>query len=965
MSFIRRHIFRLPTYRCDFPNCAKKCKTSGGLKRHKNGHISLPTVPAPQPQPEEVPDYVPPAPQPPFRNDFPSPSPSPSPEPHDQHTQRQTVPEARRGTNIVYHPILDGTPCNADGNDLPRGTPPPPLDERAPDDFWPFTGAAQFSIGDFLYKRVQMTGAAIDELALHLAEYYADAEPPFHDHKDLYAHIDAIQQGDIPWQSFSVQYTGPLPEDNVPSWMTDTFQVWFRCPLKIFERQLANPDFVDELDWAPKRVYKDGKRQFTDLFSGDWVWDQADIIAQDPDTHGAMFVPIILGSDKTTTSVGTGHTEFWPLYGGIGNTYSSTRRAHRDGIALLAFLAIPKTTREHANSAAFRKFRRQLFHTSIARVLSSLKPHMTKPRVTRCADRHFRRAIYGIGPDVADYPEQALLTCIVQGHCPICLSPADDLDRQSPPRSCKHTEMLAEVLSMKELWDDWGIVGDVVPFTAEFPRADIHELISMDLLHQVIKGTFKDHIVDWVEAYIRAANEPAVAVKILADIDRRIAVTPPFPGLRRFPVGRGFKQWTGNDSKGLMKVYLPAITGHVPSEMVQAVAALLEFVYLVRRSVVDEDTLRAINDAVDRFHLYRESFRLVRPDGFSLPRQHSMVHYAPGIQKFGAANGLCTSLTESHHITAIKKPYRRSNHNKPLGQMLLTNQRLDKLAAARVDFVARGMLPSAVPLVPQPPPPPPPPRYDADGDDADGYGGVAGPTCLGEVTLAKSCVRKVPRDVHLLSRHVGQPRLHEHIRRFLFAQLNKDRADQYAHVPLTDCPEFAERVFIYNSARAVFYAPSDVCGIGGMRHERIRATRSWYGGPPRYDCALIEHDPEAAGFRGMHAVRVFLFMKFTYRGIQYLCALVHWFSAHGDQPCPDTGMWVVKPDWVRGSDQTEPVLAVVHLDALLRGLHLIGAAGKEFLPEDNKDFSFSDSLDSFKAFYVNKYADHHAHEILF
>jgi hypothetical protein len=34
----------------------------------------------------------------------------------------------------------------------------------------------------------------------------------------------------------------------------------------------------------------------------------------------------------------------------------------------------------------------------------------------------------------------------------------------------------------------------------------------------------------------------------------RIAAVPLFPGLRRFPEGRGFKQWTGDDSKALMKV---------------------------------------------------------------------------------------------------------------------------------------------------------------------------------------------------------------------------------------------------------------------------------------------------------------------------------------------------------------------------------------------------------------------------
>ncbi|KAF7329470.1 hypothetical protein MKEN_00209400 [Mycena kentingensis (nom. inval.)] len=856
-------------------------------------------------------------------------------------------------------------PCDVDGFDLPPGAPPPPWEDPDPDDFGSFDTRTQFEFAEFLYKRVEMSGDSIDSLAQLLAALYPE-DPFFRNHRDIYAAIDAIQQGDAPWIAFSVKYTGPLPTSGeVPSWMTETFEVWYRCPLAIFERQLANRDFKEEMDWAPKRVFKDGKRQFFDLFSGNWVWRQADILSEDDEMHGALLVPFVLGSDKTMMSVGTGNTEFWPFYGGIGNTFNSTRRSHRDGIALLAFLSIPKTTQQYAKSSAFRQFRRQLFHSSIRQILLPLKPHMSKPRITRCADGYFRRVIYSIGPYIADYPEQALLTCIVQGHCPKCLAPADNLDEPHPPRSAKHTETALASFGLKELWDDYGIVGDIVPFTADFPRADIHELISPDLLHQIIKGTFKDHIVDWVEAYIRDTHEAREADKVLADIDRRIAVTPPFPGLRRFKTGRGFKQWTGDDSKALMKVYLPAIAGRVPSEMVQAVSALMEFCYLVRRSVIDEDGLRAIREAIERFHRYREVFRRVRPEGFSLPRQHSMKYYPGGVEDFGAPNGLCSSLTESKHIKAVKRPWRRSNRNEPLGQMLLTNQRLDKIAAARADFTARGMLAGGLQSVPLPPPAPEEPTPVDEDNFREEQGDVEGPTCLGEVTLAKTYVRKVPRDVHQLAKYVHQPRLYELIRRFLFAQLNPDRADEYGYVPIAECPDFSERVYIFNSARAVYYALSDVCGVGGMHHERIRAMKSWYRGPPRYDCALIEHNADEPGFRGLHAVRVRLLMRFTYRGTQYPCALVHWFSAHGDQPCSDTGMWIVKPDWVPGSSQTKPSLAIVHIDALLRGLHLIGVAGREFLPPDMKDLHFSDSLDAFEAFYVNKYADHHSHEILF
>jgi hypothetical protein len=61
---------------------------------------------------------------------------------------------------------------------------------------------------------------------------------------------------------------------------------------------------------------------------------------------------------------------------------------------------------------------------------------------------------------------------------------------------------------------------------------------------------------------------------------------------------------------------------------------------------------------VSRFHEYREVFRTsgVRKD-FALPRQHAIVHYRYMIEQFGAPNGLCSSITESRHISAVKDAY--------------------------------------------------------------------------------------------------------------------------------------------------------------------------------------------------------------------------------------------------------------------------------------------------------------------
>ena len=59
------------------------------------------------------------------------------------------------------------------------------------------------------------------------------------------------------------------------------------------------------------------------------------------------------------------------------------------------------------------------------------------------------------------------------------------------------------------------------PFTFEFPRADIHELLTPDLLHQLIKGTFKDHLVAWINEYIILEHGTARGCEIIDDIDRR------------------------------------------------------------------------------------------------------------------------------------------------------------------------------------------------------------------------------------------------------------------------------------------------------------------------------------------------------------------------------------------------------------------------------------------------------------
>lgn len=184
--------------------------------------------------------------------------------------------EPEPAVKVDRHPLLDGTPCDRFGNDLEHGAPPPPWDEQPADDFSPFDNRAEFEFAEFLYSKDEMSGGNIDQLMQILAALYPDKVPPFADHKDLYAAIDAIPHGEIPWKSFTVTYNGPLPDGEVPPWMTQEYEVWYRDPLLVMESQLGNRDFAGEMDWSAKRIFnKSGKRQYTDLMSGNWAWKQS------------------------------------------------------------------------------------------------------------------------------------------------------------------------------------------------------------------------------------------------------------------------------------------------------------------------------------------------------------------------------------------------------------------------------------------------------------------------------------------------------------------------------------------------------------------------------------------------------------------------------------------------------------------------------------------------------------------
>lgn len=202
------------------------------------------------------------------------------------------------------------------------------------------------------------------------------------------------------------------------------------------------------------------------------------------------------------------------------------------------------------------------------------------------------------------------------------------------------------------------------------------------------------------------------------------------------------------------------------------------------------------------------------------------------------------------------------------------------------------------------------------------------------------------------------PNLEEAIRCFLYEEITESNDAQ--SVDLAACPPLTSRISRYHSATATFFAPSELSGSGGMHSEIIRANPNWRNECPRFDTVLIQTDPDEPGIKGSRVGRLIAFFSIPHpqNADKIPCALVEWFDIQGSRPSDVTGMWIVKPAMV-GRRRSR---SIVHIDSIIRSVHLIPIARGVTIPID---FHFSFSLDAFSSFYINKFADYHTHECLY
>jgi hypothetical protein len=385
------------------------------------------------------------------------------------------------------------------------------------------------------------------------------------------------------------------------------------------------------------------------------------------------------------------------VYLSIGNIAKEIRRKPSQHATLLVGY-IPVTKLE-----CFSKGKRQLegyhlFHKCMRAIIAPLIQAGNSGVKMTCADRHQRDVFPILAAYIADHPEQCLVSCSMENRCPRCI--VGRLELGSPVHSVlrdhgdtvrilrdQATGLAPEEFVTQGLRAVW-------PFWTDLPFCDIFSCITPDILHQLHKGLFKDHLVTWTAASIPGGYK---------EIDKRFKVMAHHPSLRHFKKGISMvSQWTGTEYKNMEKVFLGVISGAADSSLIRAARGVLDFIYYAH---FEQHSIASLNELEKALHMFHDNKHIFVDEGirvdFNIPKLHAILHYVLSIRSRGTADGFNSEASERLHIDYAKVAYKKTSKKDYVKQMTKWLGRQEKIQrfTTYLEWAVPGYQPKPISII--------------------------------------------------------------------------------------------------------------------------------------------------------------------------------------------------------------------------------------------------------------------------
>ncbi|KAG1810083.1 uncharacterized protein HD556DRAFT_1453102, partial [Suillus plorans] len=783
-----------------------------------------------------------------------------------------------------------------------------------------YVAREEWGLAEWLVKNLGQTRT--DEF-LKLPITQNRMKPSFHNNRSFLQKVDELPHATA-WSCKKVKVQGNKTDEKGQT-LHEEVEVWMRDPVECVKDLIGNPLFRDHMVYAPARAYRDPAglhRVIDDMWTADWWCDKQKLLPK-----GATIAPITLASDKTCLSQFRGDKSVWPVYLTIGNIAKEKRRqTSARATVLIGYLPAGKLdcfTSDVCSLAGYR-----LFHHCMSLLLEPLIAAGRNGVEMVCADSL-----------ISDFPEQCLVACCKENRCPKCLVTADE--RGDPLTSqMQDPEVTKDILEKRKngqhpiQFNDNGLHAVFNPFWANLPHANIFLAFTPDLLHQVHKGVFKDHLVKWC---LEIVSED--------EMDSHFKAMPDYPGLRHFKKGIStVKQWMGTEHKEMQRVFVGLLAVLVVAR------AILDFSYYAQLRMHTAESLDGLESALAVFHANKDILQeLEVREHFNIPKLHRISHFVKSITLFGSTDGFNTELPERLHIDFAKEDaYRASNKRDHEEQIALWLQRQEAvfLRSSYFDWLLERSQSATASSHTDPNR-----RNDLDSDSDAEIEEFAAPTNA----IPSSPTVSSPTDVvRILAKHPPHPR--QSVDRLITAHgatmfLPALKSFMHKHMPHN------------NIIPVIIVTPPDPHTSDSPKRWRIRATPEVQPGPAsqkpwspaRFDMVLISDGAQTTNLRTLEGVRVaqvhiifILPRQFLVGTNSRALAYVEWFMPL-QEPDPSSGLHQVS----HSTRQLHRNAAVIHLDEMVRPCHLIPKMG----PSVDPGWTSANVYETAHDFYFNTFID--------